>query len=124
MKCEEITSEQEQAPTSTDQVYQFSVAILARSATRLSPFKMEHVTVELPCVNAITGNVRQLMLKGMGDTSQLLHVVVDVAMFHSDEMKAIDEVLGTPTVNVIGLDGTLNLVDPQIKLAGSGTEWN
>ncbi|WP_417822461.1 hypothetical protein [Terasakiella sp.] len=123
MRCREITYEQEQPTPPLEQVYQFSIVILARSATRLSPFRMDKVEVHFPCLNAIVGNVRQLMLKGLGDTSQLLHVVVDVAIFHTDEMQAMNEILSAPTVDIIGVDGTLNLAEPQISLVGNGGEW-
>ena len=119
MRCEEIILEQEYCAGPEQELYRFSIAIIAKSATRLSPFRMGEIEVQFPCMDVVVGNVRRVMLKGLGDTGQLLHIVVDVALFHTDEAAAMSEILGVPTVDIIGLDDTLNLVDPQITLEGS-----
>jgi hypothetical protein len=125
MKYEEIKQKQQSETKPKEKLYSLSVTIAANSATRLSPFRMNKVGVQFPCLNVCVGNVCNVMTKAMGDTSQLLSVTCDLGVFSTSRKEAMDDILTTVLVDIIGEDGTLNLVEPKIVINGRGDElWS
>jgi len=122
MKYEEIKQKRQSETKSKEKLYRFSVTIAANSATRLSPFRMNKVGVQFPCLNACVGNVCNVMTKTMGDTTQLICVKCDVGLFSASRKEAINDILTSVLVDIIGEDGTLNLVEPKIVINGRGDE--
>jgi hypothetical protein len=108
---------------SDEQLFQFSIVITARSETQISPFKIETVGIQFPCLNATVGNIHGLMIKSLGDTTQLIRIACDVGVFHQSREDALIDVLNPALVDLVCSDAILNTVEPQVDLEGTEMDW-
>jgi hypothetical protein len=104
--------------TSRQKPFWWTVTVRAKAMSRISPFHLDKVTVSFPVMNVATANLRNLQLQGMGDCGQLICFTIDIAVFADNEGQAMQSIMDPTLVDIIHEDGQLNLIDPEISIAG------
>lgn len=115
MRCDDLNADTE-TPRQTP--FWWTITVRAKTMSRLSPFHLDKVTVSFPVMNAATANIRNLQLQGTDDCGQLICFTIDIAIFADNEGQAMKSVMDPTLVDVIHVDGQLNLIDPVVTIEG------
>lgn len=87
MRLQDFDNESEPKPK--QRLFCWTINIRAKAMSRLSPFRLEDMTVSFPVLDVAIANLRHIALQATGDSGQQISFTVDIAVFSDSEAESM-----------------------------------
>ncbi len=102
--------------TQPAKLFSFVIHISGTSKSRISTFKDNQLNVRFLALDAITDNVRNIVIKHIDETGMCICLDCDVSIYARRYDEAVDFLTKSYFVEVEGHGGTISLADVNVEI--------